>query len=39
VVPVADAGIFVAFGKPVTGREHEAIDVFNEALQYYTRLV
>lgn len=35
---MADAGIFIGWGEPVRGREHEAIQVFNEAVAYYTRL-
>jgi hypothetical protein len=35
---MADAGIFIGFGYPVRGREHQAIQVFNEAIEYYTGL-
>jgi hypothetical protein len=35
---MADAGIFIGFGKAATGREHEATEVFNEAVAYYARL-
>jgi hypothetical protein len=37
-IGMADWGIFIGFGKPVTGREHEATEVFNEAVGYYSRL-
>ena len=30
---MADAGLFVGFGRPVRGREQLALQVFNEALQ------
>jgi hypothetical protein len=35
---MADSGIFVGFGAPVRGRERQAINVFNEAFEYYSRL-
>ena len=35
---MADAGLFVGFGNPVRGREREAIQVFNETIEYYARL-
>jgi len=35
---MADSGIFVGFGVPVRGREQRAIEVFNEAFEYYARL-
>jgi hypothetical protein len=35
---MADSAIFIGFGLPVRGRERQAITVFNEALEYYTRL-
>jgi hypothetical protein len=35
---MADSGLFVGFGIPVRGRERQAIAVFNEAFEYYTRL-
>jgi hypothetical protein len=35
---MADSGIFVGFGVPVRGRERRAIEVFNEAFEYYVRL-
>ena len=35
---MADSGLFVGFGLPVRGRERQAIEVFNEAFEYYSRL-
>ena len=35
---MADFGLFIGFGNPVRGRERQAIRVFNEAVEYYTRL-
>ena len=35
---MADSGLFVGFGLPVRGRERQAIQVFNEAFEYYSRL-
>jgi hypothetical protein len=35
---MADSGLFVGFGVPVRGRERQAIKVFNEAFEYYSRL-
>lgn len=35
---MADAGLFVGWGAPVTGREAKGLEVFNEALTYYGRL-
>ena len=35
---MADWGLFIGFGAPVRGRERQAVAVFNEAMQYYTRL-
>jgi hypothetical protein len=35
---MADSGLFVGFGTTVRGREQQAIKVFNEAIEYYTRL-
>jgi hypothetical protein len=35
---MADSGLFIGFGVPVRGRERQAIAVFNEALEYYSRL-
>ena len=35
---MADSGLFVGFGIPVRGRERQAIQVFNEAFEYYSSL-
>jgi len=35
---MADFGLFIGFGAPVRGRERQAIQVFNEAFEYYSRL-
>jgi hypothetical protein len=35
---MADSGLFVGFGLPVRGRERQAIKVFGEAFEYYSRL-
>jgi hypothetical protein len=35
---MADSGLFVGFGLGVRGRERQAIKVFNEAFEYYSRL-
>jgi hypothetical protein len=35
---MADSGLFIGFGAPVRGRERQAIKVFGEAFEYYTRL-
>ena len=35
---MADAGLFIGFGQPVRGREAQALDIFNEAVAYYTAL-
>ena len=35
---MADAGLFIGFGAPVRGREQQAIKVFNEGFEYYSRL-
>jgi hypothetical protein len=35
---MADSALFVGFGLPVRGRERQAIKVFNEAFEYYSRL-
>jgi hypothetical protein len=34
----ASAAIFIGFGQPVRGREQQALRLFDEAVQYYTRL-
>jgi hypothetical protein len=35
---MADAGLFVGFGNPVRGRESEAVELFNETIEWYGRL-
>ena len=35
---MADSVLFVGFGPPVRGREGKAVDVFGEAVAYYTSL-
>lgn len=35
---MADSALFIGFGSPVRGRERQAITVFNEAFEYYSRL-
>jgi hypothetical protein len=35
---MADSGLFIGFGAPVPGREQQAIKVFNEGFEYYSRL-
>jgi hypothetical protein len=35
---MADSGLFIGFGLPVRGRERQALKVFNEAFEYYSRL-
>jgi hypothetical protein len=35
---MADFGLFIGFGPPTRGRERQAITVFNEAMEYWTRL-
>jgi hypothetical protein len=35
---MADAGLFIGWGQVVRGREKEAVDLFNEILEYYGRL-
>ena len=35
---MADSGLFIGFGAPVRGREQQAIKVFNEGFEYYSRL-
>jgi hypothetical protein len=35
---MADAGLFIGFGNPVRGREGQAVEVFNEAIAWYTQL-
>jgi hypothetical protein len=35
---MADFGLFIGFGAPARGRERQAIKVFNEVFEYYSRL-
>jgi hypothetical protein len=35
---MADSGLFIGFGAPVRGRERQAIKVFGEGFEYYSRL-
>ena len=35
---MADSGLFIGFGAPARGRERQAIKVFNETFEYYSRL-
>lgn len=35
---MANAALFVGYGTTIPGRERQAVQVFNEALQYYARL-
>jgi hypothetical protein len=35
---MADSGLFIGWGEVVRGREERAIEVFNEAIQYYGQL-
>lgn len=35
---MADYGLFIGFGAPVRGREKQAMKVFNEVFEYYSRL-
>lgn len=35
---MADAGLFVGWGNAVRGRERTALAVFDEAVEFYTRL-
>jgi hypothetical protein len=35
---MADSALFVGFGFPVRGRERQAISVFNETFEYFSRL-
>ena len=34
---MADAGLFIGWGDPVTGREATGLEVFGEALAYYAK--
>ena len=35
---MADSALFVGFGYPVRGRERQALQIFSEASEYYSRL-
>jgi hypothetical protein len=35
---MATSALMIGWGPAVRGREHKALQVFNEAIQYYTRL-
>jgi hypothetical protein len=35
---MADSGLFIGFGFPVRGRERQAVNVFSESVEYYSRL-
>jgi len=35
---MAQAALFIGWGTPVRGRERQALQVFGEVIQYYTRL-
>lgn len=35
---MADAGLFIGWGRPVRGREGPALEDFNEAIAYFARL-
>jgi hypothetical protein len=35
---MADSALFIGFGFPVRGRERQAVNVFNESFEYYSRL-
>jgi hypothetical protein len=35
---MADFGIFIGFGRPVRGREREAVTLYDETVEYYSRL-
>jgi hypothetical protein len=37
-VRMADFGVFIGYGTPVRGRERQAIKLFDETVEYYTRL-
>ena len=36
---MANAALFIGWGQPVRGREPQSVQVFNEAIQYYTELM
>ena len=35
---MADAGLFIGFGNPVRGRESQAVELFNETIDWFTSL-
>lgn len=35
---MANSALFIGWGDPVRGREQKSLQVFGEAIQYYTRL-
>jgi hypothetical protein len=35
---MADSALFIGFGFPVRGRERQAVNVFTESFEYYSRL-
>ncbi|MGE5698309.1 MAG: hypothetical protein ACM4D3_24590 [Candidatus Sericytochromatia bacterium] len=35
---MAEAGLFIRWGEPVRGREPQAVEVFNETVQYFALL-
>jgi hypothetical protein len=35
---MADAGLFIGFGNPMQGRESQAVELFNETIEWYSRL-
>ena len=35
---MADSGLFIGFGAPARGRERQAVKVFTESFEYYSRL-
>lgn len=35
---MANAALFIGWGTPVHGREQKSLQVFNEVMQYYSRL-
>jgi hypothetical protein len=34
---MADAGLFIGWGEPITGREAKGLEVFTEVLAYYAK--
>jgi hypothetical protein len=35
---MADAGLFIGFGNPVRGRESQAVELFNDTIDWFTSL-